>query len=257
MEDPLYECGHPHDTMSSLFSTAFWLQRSQSVLVQETQPAKDIDMTCCKTLPTKAITCLPLQFVFSEWPVALPPECEQSCPSSSHEDSNDDHLENTLPALPHSRCRRDALQPPQVQQDTAGRDTCGHFSDGGLRCIIWNTRGLVGSVLSSQKNRELKLKYFGKVIDNNNIICIQEVHGKDEFLQALQVWATRLKFFGTFIPCNENAGGYICIHKDLLPEDAIVTHMIACQGRDHIVNIQCGQKNPVIVFLSISNRSLR
>ena len=44
--------------------------------------------------------------------------------------------------------------------------------------------------------------------------------------------------FGTFIPANENAGGLAtCIHKDLLPEDAIVTHMITCQGRDHIVNV--------------------
>ena len=28
---------------------------------------------------------------------------------------------------------------------TAGRGTCGHVPDGGLRCIAWNTRGLVGS----------------------------------------------------------------------------------------------------------------
>ena len=126
------ECGRPHDTLSSLFSTALWLQRSQSKLVQEVQPAKDIDLNCYKTLPTKAITCLPMEVIFLEWPVAPPPECEQSCPSSSHEDSNDDDLENTLPAPPHSRWRRDALQPPQVQHDTAGRDTCGHFPDGGL-----------------------------------------------------------------------------------------------------------------------------
>ena len=74
------------------------------------------------------------------------------------------------------------FKPPQVQHGTAGWDTCGHFSDGGLRCITWNTRGLVGSAFSSQKNRELK--YFRKLI-NNNIICLQEVHGKDEFLQAI------------------------------------------------------------------------
>ena len=35
--------------------------------------------------------------------------------------------------------------------------------------------------------------------------------------------------------------------KDLLPEDAFVTHVITCQGRDHIVNVQSGQKNLVIV----------
>ena len=31
------------------------------------------------------------------------------------------------------------------------------------------------------------------------------------------------------------------------PEDAIVTHKITCQGRDHIVNVQSEQKNLVIV----------
>ena len=47
-EDPQYECGRPCDTMSSLFFTALWLQRCQSILVQETQQAKDIGLACYK-----------------------------------------------------------------------------------------------------------------------------------------------------------------------------------------------------------------
>ena len=94
---------------------------------------------------------------------------------SSHEDPNGDHPGDALPASPHLRWRRDALQPPHVQQD--------------------------------------------------------------EFLQGHSgVDHPRFVLFGTFIPGNENAGGSsICIHKDLLPEDAIVvTHVVTCQGRDHI-----------------------
>ena len=108
----------------------------------------------------------------------------------------------------------------------------------------------LGRFFSSQKNRELKLKYFRKLLDNNNITCLQEGHGEDVFLQAIQVLAPRLSFFFfcIFIPGNEDAGGSaICIHKDLLPEDAIVTQMITCQGCDHIVNVQSGRKNLVIV----------
>ena len=61
--------------------------------------------------------------------------------------------------------------------------------------------------------------------------CLQEVHGKDEFLRAIQVLAPRFRLFGTFLLDNENAGGSaICIHRDLLPEDAIVSHVITCQG---------------------------
>ena len=74
----------------------------------------------------------------------------------------------------------------------------------------------------------------------------REVHGKDEFLQAIQVLAPRFKLFGTFIPGNENAGGSdMCIRKVLLPEAGIVTHMVTCQGRDHLVNAQSGRQSPV------------
>ena len=230
--DPQYERGRPCATMSCLFFTSLWLQQSQPILMQEIQLAKDIDLTCYKTLPTKAITCLQVGPMSLELPVAQPAESDQSSLSPSREDPNDGHPEDTLPALTHLRWRRDALQPPHAQQDTAGRDTCGHFPDGGLRCVTWNTRGLVGSVLSSERNRELKLNYFGKLIEKNNVICLQEVHGKKEFLQAIQVWAPRFRLFGTFIPGNENAGrSAICIHKDLLPEGAIVTNVITCQGR--------------------------
>ena len=120
---------------------------------------------------------------------------------------------------------------------------CGHFLDGGLRCIAWKTRGLIGSVFSKQKNRECKLKYLKKLFDNNNILCLQEVHGRDEYLQAIEVLAPRFRFFGTSFRGNENAGGSaVCIHLDLLLEEAIVTHLITCQGRDHNVNIQSGRE---------------
>ena len=59
-------------------------------------------------------------------------------------------------------------------------------------------RGLVGSVVTRQRNREFKLRYLKNILDNNNIICLHEVHGKDEFLQAIQVLAPRFRFFGTF-----------------------------------------------------------
>ena len=72
---------------------------------------------------------------------------------------------------------------------------------------------------------------------------------KDEYLQAIQVLAPQFRFFGTFFLLkNENVGGSaICIHKDLLPEEAIVTHLITCEGRVHLVNIQSGRHNLVIV----------
>ena len=79
-------------------------------------------------------------------------------------------------------------------------------------------------------------------------MSLQETHGKDEFLQAIQVLAPRFRLYGTSIPNNANAGGSgTCIHKDLLPDEALVTRVVTCHIRDHIVNIRTGGRNLVVV----------
>ena len=114
------------------FCTALWLHRNQSfMLVQEAPPAKDVDLTCNKTLPTNAITCQQMGPISSEWPVAFIAKSDQQSPLSSHDNFNDELQQSALPTTSHSRWKRDALQPPQVQHDTADRDTCDHFADGG------------------------------------------------------------------------------------------------------------------------------
>ena len=149
-----------------------------------------------------------------------------------------------FPASERSRWRQGALHAqPQILQRTTGWDGCGPFLSECLRCITWNTRFLVGSVFSRQRNRESKLNYLNKLLDHNNIICLQELHGKDELLQAIQVLAPRFLLFGTVLPDSEAAGGSaICIHRDLL-----VTHVVTCQGRDHLVNIRSGRHSLVFV----------
>ena len=65
----------------------------------------------------------------------------------------------------------------------------------------------------------------------NDVVSLQETHGKEEFLQALQVLHTQFRMFGTFVFENVNAGGSaIFFHKNLLPDRAIVTHEFTCQG---------------------------
>ena len=170
------------------------------------------------------------------WPVAPTGGLDQLGLSLSREDTNGEHLENVHLASPQLRWRRDALQPPGVQRDQLSRNTCVHIPDGGLRCVTWNTRGLIGSPASSQRSREQKHNYFSRLTKNNGIICTQEIHGKDEFLQAIQVLVPQFRLHGTFKPNNLNAGG-----------SAVVTHVVTCQGRDHIVKIQSGDRNLVVV----------
>ena len=184
-----------------------------------------------------------------DWSVDPFARFDHSRSSLSPEVPSDDQQRDALPACTLSRWKHNTLQaPPQILQRTTGWDGCGPFLSEGMRCVTWNTQGLVGSVFSRQRNRELKLNYLKKLLDHNNIICLHDVLGKNEYLQAIQVLAPRFRFFGTFIADNENAGGSaICIHRDPLPEEALVTHLITCQGRDHLVNIQSGRHNFVIV----------
>ena len=82
---------------------------------------------------------------------------------------------------------------------------------GGLRSVTWNTWGLVGSFLSSQRN--------------SSSSTILDAHRENQRYLSVLVSAPRSGFFGTFILGKESAGGSAkCIHRDLLPEDAIVTH---------------------------------
>ena len=144
--------------------------------------------------------------------------------------------------------RRDSLHPPEVQRHRLDRNTCAHIPDGGVRCVTWNTRGLIGSPTSSQLSREQKHISFTRLAENNDVICLQEVHGKDEFFQAVQILVPQFRLFGTLKPNNLNAGGSaICIHKKLFLDGAVISHVITCQGRDHIVSIHSGDSILVTV----------
>ena len=142
-------------------------------ILTQVQQTNDIDLTCYKTLPTKAVTCSPVEPMFLMLPEAPLEGSDQSGLSPSHEDPNDEHPEDALLASPHLRWRRDALQPPQIQRGSLDRNTYGHVPNDGLRCVTWNTRGLIGSPSSLQFFKERKHNPFSRPTENNNIICLQ------------------------------------------------------------------------------------
>ena len=121
------------------------------------------------------------------WPLAPSGGVVQSGHSLSQEDTDGE-------PLPHLRWRRDALQPPEVQRDQLNRNTCVRIPDDGLRCVIWNARGLLGSPASPQLSEEKHVN-FTRLAKNDDVICLQGIHGRDEFLQAIQV-------FGPTIPAS-------------------------------------------------------
>ena len=91
---------------------------------------------------------------------------EDSFSLSTHflqKDAKSDRPGNAHLGPPHQRWRRDVLQHLELFRDQPTRDTCVHIPTGGLRCVSWNTRGLLVSTASSQRSREQKHIYLTRL----------------------------------------------------------------------------------------------
>ena len=164
-----------------------------------------------------------------EWPVAPLGGFDQSSFSPSREDINDVRLVNTHLALPHLRWRRDALQPPEIQ----------HPSPGTLEGLL---DPLFPHNFPGKENTTASLGLPRTTTSMGNM----------NFYKPFRYWPPHFRVYGTFIPNNLNAGrSAICIHENLLPEGAIVAHVVTCQGRDHIVTMQSGARNLVVVSVHL------
>ena len=153
-------------------------------------------MTRYKMLLIKATTCLQVGPMSLDWPVDPFCKIRFSISSMPPEVPSGEQQQGASPASTRSRWRQGVLPAQsQILQRTTGWDGCGPFFSEGLRCVTWNTRGLVGSVFSRQTHRESKLNFIKKLLDHNNIICLQEVHGKDEFLQDIQELGSAISVF--------------------------------------------------------------
>ena len=53
--------------------------------------------------------------------------------------------------------------------------------------------------------------------------------------------------FWYFHSRKRKCGRIVCIDRDILLEQTVVTHLVTCQGPDHLVNIQSGPHNLVFV----------
>ena len=165
--DSLGDCGRPCDPLSCLLFTALWLRCSQTIVVQETPSAKDVDLTCSCTFLLRDATRLPVGPMSLDWPVNPFGRSESSRPSLPPDAPSDGLRRVALPASERFRWRQGVLHAQsQTLQRTTGWDGCGPFLSEGLRCITWNTRGFVGSVFSRQRHRESKLNYLKKLLDH-------------------------------------------------------------------------------------------
>ena len=159
--DSLGDCGRPCDPLSCLLFTALWLRCSQTLQVHEIPSTKDVDLTCTVTSLFRAVTCLPIRPMSLDWNVHPFGRSDSSRASLPPDAPRDGLRRVARPAPERSRWRQGTLQAQsQILQRTGGWDGCDFCLSEGLRCITWNTRGLVGSVFSRQRHSESKLNYL-------------------------------------------------------------------------------------------------
>ena len=70
-EDSLGEYGRPCDPLSCLLFSALWLRCNLSLLVQDIQSAKDLDLTCSTTFQVSDATCLQVGPMSLDWPFQI------------------------------------------------------------------------------------------------------------------------------------------------------------------------------------------
>ena len=235
------------DSLSCLCFTALWLA-NPNLCVQEILPAKDINLTCFKTFPIKATTCLQFGPTSLDWPLDPIARFDLSGPSSSPEDPNDEQERGAPPASTRSRWRQDALQPPQILRGIAGRDTCGHFPDGGLHCITWNTRGHVGSFFPRRRTESSNSHISGSSLTTTTSCVSRRCMERTSISRLFRCWLRSLGFLlPSFLETKMQGDRQYSFTRIFCLKDALVTHMITCQGRDHFVNVQYGRQILVIV----------
>ena len=226
------QCSRPYGTVTCILQTAVWLGTCRSIVTQK-ERSSELVLVCHRVSPFSLTTCSPEGPMFLEWPLTQPGGPVQPEHSLSQEDANGVRPGNAHLPPPDQRWRPDALQPPSGPADQG--HVCSH-SDWrpSMRFVEHKRASWLYCLLTTIQ--EQKHNHLTRLARNNDIISLQEAHGKDEFLQAVQILHTQLQLFGTFTLNNVNAGGSaIFIHKNLLPDGATVTHVTTCRGRDHIV----------------------
>ena len=127
-----------------------------------------------RSVPLRASTCWLVDSDSFAWLLIQPGEYMQADVVPSHEDAHESVPAHAHPGPSRQRWRRDALQPSEVRQPQCDRDTCIHIPERSFRCASWNSRGLLGSTASSQTSREQKHRYLERLIDKNDVVCLQE-----------------------------------------------------------------------------------
>ena len=140
------QCNCPNNTASCFLDTTIWL--GEDKLFETQIERSDPEAVCWSSSFSSSMTCWLVVSDFLGWPLIQPGGQVQADMAQLRVNAYRNIPGDALLGPPHQRWRSDALQPPEILQPRQERDTCAHLPEGGLRCVSWNTRGLLGSASS-------------------------------------------------------------------------------------------------------------
>ena len=226
----------------------------QSILTH-TQRSNELDMVCRRIPPFGSITCSQVRPIAFGWPLPPAGGLGQSSLSLSREEANGERPEkrsicSSTFALA-TRCSsttRSTARPIEQEHVCTYSRWRSPVHDLEYERAYWDLQ-----VLRNFPGRG-SMYILHDLPRTTTSSVFKKFMGRMIFYQAIQVLAPQFRLFGTFVPNSLNAGGSaVCIiHKNLLLDGAIVTHVVTCQGRDHIVTIQSGDRNLVVVNVQCS-----
>ena len=111
--------------------------------------------------------------------------------------------------------------------------------------VLLGTPGVsLDRVFPNRKTESSNLNISRRSLTTTTSYVSRRCMGRTNVSRLFKCWLRDLGFLVLSFLEMKNAGGSAtCSHKDLLPEDAMIT----CQGREHIVNVQSGRQSLVTV----------
>ena len=129
--------------------------------------------------------------------------------------------------------------------------------------LHWNTRGLIGSPSSSYISRNRSITSSADLPKTTTSYAFKKYLGRTSFIMFFKCshHVSNSSLVRLYQTMQTQVVQPYAFNKDLLPDDVVVTHVVTCQGRDHVVNILSRCQSLVIINVhfepDLTLRSLR
>jgi endonuclease/exonuclease/phosphatase family metal-dependent hydrolase len=102
----------------------------------------------------------------------------------------------------------------------------------GIRIATWNTTALFGIPTAAAGDRiRRRLRILRQLLADTDVLCLQEVHGRQADLEALRTEILEFSFFGSFCSSPAVGGVMIMVRKSVIGDSVMSAPVVLDPGR--------------------------